>query len=53
MGGKPDVVRRLVSKLSGKYQQLLFCYEAVGLASTSRPITGMPSLWPDFTGPGS
>lgn len=24
----PDVVRRLVSKLSGKYQQLLFCYEA-------------------------
>ena len=24
----PDAVRRLVSKLSGKYHQLLFCYEA-------------------------
>ena len=24
----PDVVKRLVNKLAGKYQQLLFCYEA-------------------------
>ena len=24
----PDVIRRLVNKLSGKYQQLLFCCEA-------------------------
>src|SRR3712207_2861527 len=24
----PDAVRRLVSKLTGKYRQLLFCYEA-------------------------
>ena len=28
----PDVIRRLVNKLSGKYQQLLFCYEAGPLA---------------------
>jgi transposase len=24
----PDAIRRLVNKLTGKYQQLLFCYEA-------------------------
>jgi transposase len=24
----PDTIRRLVRKLSGKYQQLLFCYDA-------------------------
>ena len=24
----PDAVRRLVSKLAGRYHQLLFCYEA-------------------------
>src|SRR4051812_49551224 len=28
MGGKPEAVRRLVTKLAGKYGQLLFCYEA-------------------------
>ena len=65
----PHAIRRLVNKLTGKYQQLLFCYEAGptgyglhrqitafgqgGLASTSRPIAGMPSLWRDFTVPAS
>ena len=28
----PDAIRRLVNKLTGKYQQLLFCYEAGRLA---------------------
>jgi transposase len=28
IGNTPDAVRRLVTKLSGKYRKLLFCYEA-------------------------
>ena len=28
----PHAIRRLVNKLTGKYQQLLFCYEAGRLA---------------------
>jgi transposase len=28
IGNTPDAVRRLVTKLSGKYHKLLFCYEA-------------------------
>ena len=75
----PDGIRRLVRKLTGKFRELLFCYEAgptgyglhrqitaLGyacsviapslipkrrLASTSRPIAGMPLPWRGFTAP--
>jgi transposase len=43
----PDAIRRLVNKLTGKYQQLLFCYEAgptgYGLFARSLP-SGMSVL---------
>ena len=39
----PDAIRRLINKLTGKYQQLLFCYEAGRLANRTvhDPLDGL------------